>query len=98
MKTVDLNRKILSIPGNKVAFKLLVPRTLLSEVVKYLSNSTSFNMEESVEVMSLVDILKKNPAKSITDRQVRLIEAALISAPVDTKATWADMINSLNSI
>lgn len=69
---------------------------LLYDVVEALVNYKGGVIEDANDTLALADRLKANPIATISDDEFALIENALMSATVEVKAAWANMVKQLN--
>lgn len=71
--------------------------TLQNYVVKALNDYTGCSISESSEVIKLANTLKETPVCEISREEFDVIEKAIENAPAHVKASWNDMVISLNT-
>lgn len=92
---LDLNSiSALRFPNSKNAKvkKNLLKPTVISALTKYQGSS----IEDAVKMYNLAERLSKEEVVELSEEQIKLIEDALSNEKASIKATWRNMINSLN--
>jgi ribosomal protein S13 len=82
---------------NPILARMSCLNTLQNYVVKALNDYTGCSISESSYVIKLANTLKETPVCEISHEEFDIIEKAIENAPAHVKASWNDMVISLNT-